>query len=408
MPEPLSGWRIVDLTHEWAGPHAARLMADFGAEVIKVEYFRRLDHMRGANKINRAYDRHARFLQLNRNKRSLALDLRDALDRGVFEDLVRSSNVVLSNSRPGVLERLGYGFAALRHLKADIILVALSACGQTGPHANYAGYGGGLEATSGVQSLTAYGPAEKPRRIREMDVTNGIMGAVAIVTALMHHQATGKGTFIDLSEIEAPAHALAAERIMEVALKGASVLPLGNRDASNAPHGVYPCQGEDTWIAISVDTGPEWLALCTAIGRPDCTADQRFATRESRLQHHDALDELISFWTRQHDKLTAMKLLQASGITAGAVLDVSDLAKDPHLTKRGYFRYPTCTPHEFLYPGFPFRLSAGGGEVATGGPPLGEANQYVIRDLLRRDPVDVREIREDEIGTDFDVGENSI
>ena len=403
MNQPLAGIRIIDLCHEWAGPHAGRLMADFGAEVIKVDYFRRLDHMRGARKQNKQYDKQARYLQLNRNKRSISLDLRNPRHRAICVDLVKCSDVVLSNSRPGVLERLGFGYGDLKVIKPDIILVSLSACGQTGPEATYAGYGGGLEATSGVQSLTAYGQEGEPRRIREMDVTNGIMGAAAIVTALVNRQRTGKGTWVDLSEIESPAHALAGEHLLEYACNGRSTRPVGNRHPGRAPHGCYPCQGTDAWMAISIATQDQWSAMSSAMGHPEWMADPRFATFEERLKHHDEIDALITDWTSRRDKRAAMEHLQQAGVPAGAVLNAADLHADPHLAARQYFRKPTQTPEAPMFAGFPFRLSAGGGEVARPGPPLGEANRAVVCDLLGRPPSDIPVIADDEIHTDYDI-----
>jgi len=405
--QPLAGIRIIDLCHEWAGPHAGRLMADFGAEVIKVEYFRRLDHMRGARKQNKMYDKHARYLQLNRNKRSVTLDLREEPDRSVYAELVARSDVVLSNMRPGVLERLGFGYDALKAIKPDIILVALSACGQTGPEASYCGYGAGLEATSGVQSLTAYSRDSEPRRIREMDVTNGIMGAAGIMTALAHRQRTGQGSWVDLSEVESPAHSLGGEHFLEYACNGRSTRPLGNRHPERAPHGCYRCQGDDAWLAISVATRAQWEALCTTVGHREWIDDPRFATPQSRHRHHDELDELLTQWTAAQSKLGAMERLQAAGVPAGAVMDAADLHADLHLAARGYFRKPGQMPEAPIYSGFPFRLSGGGGEVLRPGPPLGEGNRDVVCGLLGRPESDARVLTADEIHTDFDLPDRS-
>ncbi|BAU48559.1 acyl-CoA transferase [Sulfurifustis variabilis] len=400
---PLRGVRIIDLTHEWAGPHAARLMADFGAEVIKVEYLKRLDHMRGARKQGRAYDRQTRFLQLNRNKRSVTLDLRDARDRARFEGLLRLSDAVISNSRPGVLERLRLGYDDLRIVKPDIILMSLSACGQTGPEASYAGYGGGLEATSGIQSLTGYLPEEEPRRIRELDVTNGIAAAAALMTALVRRQLTGHGTWIDLSEIEAPTHALIGEELLALAVNGEQRRPMGNRDARDAPHGCYPCQGDDAWVVIAVTSEDMWAAFCEAIGRRDWAEDRRFATRSGRMRHHDELDAAIAGWTGARSASEVTDLLQRAGVGAGPVMSVADLAEDPHLQARRYFQSADAGGPDLRFPGFPFRLSGGGAAVRAPGPALGEGNAYLRHDLLGAPPEAVPAISEDDIRTDFDL-----
>jgi crotonobetainyl-CoA:carnitine CoA-transferase CaiB-like acyl-CoA transferase len=400
---PLEGLRVIDMSHGWAGPHGGRLLADSGAEVVKLEYFRRLDFMRGARRDNRAYDRHSGFVQFNRNKRSLALDLRDRRDLGVFEDLVRTADVVMSTSRPGVLERLGISLARLRELKPDIIFLAMSAHGLQGPESSYGQYGGGIEAISGIQSLTAYDEKSDPRRIREMDVTNGIVGAAALLTALLARRRTGVGRFIDLSEVEAATHALAGEHFLEHMTNGFSSLPVGNRHATQAPHGCYRCRGEDAWLVISIGSDDEWRALCRVTGHAEWLTDPRFADLARRRRHHDALDELITEWTRNLPKLDAMAQLQKGGVPAGAVLNAADLLVDPHLQERGYFRRPVEAPAAPLFPGFPFQLSEGGGEVRRPGPALGEANQEIVCEWLKRPASDVRRFSDDEVRTEFDV-----
>lgn len=401
--QPLAGVNVIDMCHEWAGPHAGRLLADFGATVIKVEYLRRLDHMRGGRKDNKAYDRTARFLQLNRNKRSVTLDLKAARDRALFEDLVRRSDVVLSNSRPRVLDRLGYGYQSLKALKGDIILASLSACGQTGPESSYAGYGGGLEATCGVQSLTAYDRDGEPRRIREMDVTNGIMGAVAIMTALVRRRFSGQGGWVDLSEIEAPAHALAGEHLLEYATNGVCSLPIGNRHLCHVPHGCYPCSGTDAWVVISVADEAQWSALARLIGRTEWSSDARFSSPDGRRTGHGEIDDSIAAWTRRRDKYSALMELQSVGVPAGAVLNAADLHADAHLAARDYFRRPTQQPDAPVHSGFPFRLSGGGGKVQRSGPALGEGNREIVSEFLGHPVSEVPVFAEDDVVTDFDL-----
>jgi len=212
---PLDGVRVVDLTHEWAGPHATRMLADFGADVIKVEYVRRMDIMRLARTEGCAYNHHPRWLQLHRNKQSVTLDLKQPDDAEIFKELVRLADVVVESSRPGVLARLGLGDDVLRALRPDLIMVSMSGFGQTGPEASYAGYGGCLEAVSGLQALTAYERDGRPMRVREMDVINGVSGACAIMTALVHRRQTGQGQRIDLSQLETTTGALVGAHLLE-------------------------------------------------------------------------------------------------------------------------------------------------------------------------------------------------
>jgi crotonobetainyl-CoA:carnitine CoA-transferase CaiB-like acyl-CoA transferase len=398
---PLRGVRIIDLTHDWAGPHASRLLADFGAEVIKVEYGRRMDGMRGAKLEGQAYNHHPRWLEINRNKFSITLDLKRPHDVEAFKDLVGVSDVVVENSRVGVMEGFGLGYEALKRVKPDIILVSMSAFGGTGPEASYAGYGGCIEPLSGVQTLTGYDKESRPVRIREMDVTNGVVGACAVMTALIYRQQTGKGQWVDVSQLEAATSGLVGEHFLAYAVNGTQTLPMGNRHPYYAPQGCYPCQGEDKWIVIVIRSDEEWTRLCELMGREDLKADIRFATRSARAQNHDEVDQAIASWTRDHTHQGVMQLLQESRIAAGAVLDVEEISRDPHLEARGFFR--SAGDGSGRFPGMPFMLAESPGEVRRRGPRLGEHNEYVLCELLGRPKNQVESPTPDKIGTAFDI-----
>jgi crotonobetainyl-CoA:carnitine CoA-transferase CaiB-like acyl-CoA transferase len=402
LGQPLEGLRIIDLTHDWAGPHATRILADFGAEVIKVEYCRRMDGMRGARTEGEAYNHHPRWHQINRNKLSITLDLKEAADVAAFKDLVAIADVVVESSRVGVMQRLGLDYQALIQIKPEIILLSMSPFGQTGPEAGYAGYGGCLEPLSGIQSLTAYDAVSPPRRIREIDVTNGVLGACAIMTALIYRQRTGRGQWVDLSQLEGATTGLIGEQLLEFSATGNRSVPAGNRHPTQAPWGCYRCQGEDRWIALAVQTDSEWSTLCEIIGHPELASHPRFAKVSDRLRNHDEADEWIARWTAQRDPSDAMRILQEAGIAAGIVADAATLRQDPHLEARGYFRN-TDDGSGLQYPGLPFRLSGGGGAIRRRGPYLGEQNVFVLRDLLGRSERDIRMPSDDEIGTAYDL-----
>lgn len=404
---PLHGVRVVDLTHDWAGPRATRMLADFGAEVIKVENSRRMDSMRGAFKENQAYNRHPRWFEINRNKLSVTLNLRKTSDIRDFRDLVAISDVVVESSRAGVLERLGLGYEVLRKIRDDIILVSMSAFGHTGPECSYGGYGGTIEPVSGIQALTAYRRGEKPVRIREVDVTNGLMGACAIMTALLYRAQTGQGQFIDLSQMEAATVALAGEHLLEYVMNGVQTLPVGNRHPKYAPQGCYPCRGHNKWVTLVVRNEKEWRRLCEVIGQPDLHEDPRFASPLARAQAHDELDRLLEQWTLGRNHVEAMSELQQAGLCAGAVLDVAEVASNPHLRERDYFQSVDgpCTQGEIevQFPGFPFKLSEVTPKITKKGPGLGEHNQYVCCQLLGRPQEDLKSLSQDEIGTAYDI-----
>ncbi len=401
MAGPLAGVRVIDLGHDWACPHAARVLADFGADVIKVEYPRRLDGMRGATTAGDAHNRRPRFHQLNRNKRSVRLDLDRREDGEAFADLVRCADVLVSNARAGVLERWGFGWAALQALRPDLVVLSMTAFGETGPEASYAGYGGTIEALSGIQALTAYAPDGMPKRIREMDVTNGVLGACAVATALVDRQRTGHGRWIDFSELEAATSGLVGEHFLALMVNGMAPAPTGNRRPGFAPHGCYRAAGDDRWVVIAVADDAEWAALCGVLGRPEWLTDPRFATREGRSRHQDVLDAEIEKWTAARPDREITAALQAAGVAAGPVLDARDLADDPHLAARGFF--VDAGDGSGCFPGFPFQLEAGGGAVRRRGPDLGADDVAVRVHVLGRPAGEIAPLDPERLGTAFDV-----
>jgi crotonobetainyl-CoA:carnitine CoA-transferase CaiB-like acyl-CoA transferase len=398
---PLAGVRVIDLSHSWAAPHCSRILADFGAEVIKVEYVKRLCLLRGANTVDKAYDRHPGWLQVNRGKYSVTLDLTDRRERDVFLDLVRVSDVVIQNSRPGVMEKLGLGYAALTEARKDIIVVSMSAFGDSGPYSAYGGYGAVMEGVGGIQSLTAYEKGAKPVRIKELDITNGLAGACAVMTALLHRRKSGNGQYVDLSQLEAGTHALIGEHLLEFAANGTLALPFGNRHPVHAPQGCYPCMEPDTWAVVTVRSDAEWREFCICIGQPELALDERFATRDARQINHDALDDIIRLWSVTQRREEFMQKLQARGLAAGAVLDPLSVISDVHLKSRGYFMHDESgTSMVFL--GMPFRARAMQGSIRWPGPALGQHNEMIQSGLLGRPPAEIRPVALDQLSTAFD------
>ncbi len=322
---PMAGIRVVDLTHSWSGPHCTRLLADYGADVIKVEFPGRLCFFRGGITKDRAYDRQVPWHQINRNKYSVALDLKQAADLEYFRALVQQSDVVVSNSRPGVLEALGLGYADLAALNSRIILIELTAFGASGPYANYCGYGAVMEGLSGIQSLSAYNGDKVSQRFREMDVINGIGGAAAILTALAWRRRSGRGQHIDLSQMELPTHVLVGEQMLQLAIDAVHPQPTGNASPYFAPQGCYRCLGEDRWITLSIRSRDEWKAFCTLFDSSDSRAseldtefasladDPRFCSNELRLENRAMLDETINRWTSAQHHVELMAALAGGG-----------------------------------------------------------------------------------------------
>ncbi|MDP6453581.1 MAG: CoA transferase [SAR202 cluster bacterium] len=395
---PLDGIRVLDFSHVWAGPFCARLLGDFGAEVIKIESVSRYDPERGPAKITpdarlrlypdgepgeRPYNRAGRFNSYNRSKIGLTLDLRSEDGKALMRDLVEISDVVVENFSVGVMKRLGLDYDECRKLRPDIIYIALPGFGSDGPEAGYAAYGLTQEAMSGLSGITGY-PGEVPidTGVFYGDPTGGLFGATAVMTALWHRRMTGEGQRIDLSQREAFASIL-PELVFDHTMNDRVQESIGNRHPQFAPHGVYPCLGDDSWIAISVTTDVQFQALCEAIGHPSLVEDSRYFTMSSRLRNQDDLDLVIGEWTSRQDQNEAMQSLQSRGIPAGAVLTNQQLLEDPHFEARGFFEeatHPDTGTHRYI--GMPWKLSDTPVHIRLPSPGLGEHNDHVLGEIL--------------------------
>lgn len=385
----LEGVRIVDFTWAMAGPYATRILGDYGAEVIRVE-------PRGGNDLGRrlnpfpngemGVNRSGYFNNLSRNKRSVTVDLRQPVGVELIRRLVRVSDVVIENFSAGVLERRGLGYQMLRELRPDVIVVSMAGLGQTGPWKDYISYGPILQALSGITYWTGY-PDRPPVGVgySYSDHVGGLTAALAVMHALRHRLRTGQGQYVDVSQFEGTA-ALLGPTLLDAEVNGRRVERVVNREPQRAaaPHGVYPCAGDDRWLAIAVFNDADWRRFVEAIGAPEWTADPRFAGALGRWQHQDALDEAVASWTRTRVAEEAMARLQAAGVAAGVVQTGRDLAeRDAHLKARGFWpevdhpeigRYPVEGPTA--------RLSATPAQIRTAAPLLGQDNEGVYRELL--------------------------
>jgi len=402
----LAGLRVIDLSQIFAGPYATKLLADMGAEVIRVECAARsgrggaLPRMKPGGAFGasfpdgdtgeRSYNRFAYYNEVNRNKYAITLDLTKSLGVEVFKRLVRISDVVVENFTPRVMKNFGLDYPVLRMTNPQIITISLSGYGQDGPYRDYVTYGEGIEAMVGLSQLTAYPDGEplKPG-VAYADATSGLHAAFAILAALHHRRLTGMGQYIDLAMREAVTPIL-GEAIMDYTMNKRAAKPMGNRHPVMAPHGCYRAQGKDrenkkegAWIAIAVSSDEEWRAFCHAMGDPPWTRDEKFASRSGRLANREELDRLIGEWTSRYDHIELMNMLQGSGIKAGAVFNIAELAHDPHLNERGFFEelsHPEAGTH--LYPGVSWRMSRTPGRLRLPAPCFGEHNRYVFGELL--------------------------
>ena len=397
-PKPggvLDGLRVVEMTTAWAGPMAGRILAFLGAESITIESPNRVNTWRlnrdaplpenfpGGEPGARHYDRSFLFNSQSINKRSCILDLKRAEARTILTRLLATSDILISNFRPGTLEKLGIGYEALQAINPDIIVVELPAFGLDGPMARHAALGPTMEMAAGMSSLVGY-PDGQPEVTGPsyLDPIGGFNTAAAILTALFHRQRGGGGQHIEMPQVEAAMQFIGAD-ILSACETGSDPERNGNRLPDVIPHDAFQTSGADEWMTIEVRNEEEWRALCTAIDRSDLAHDPRFADLASRRQNEDALHAILSGWARIRDKHSAAALLQSAGVPAAPVLTPREVASDPHLAWRQFFtvlHHPDAGRHP--YSGLPLHLSATPGRQYRAAPTFGGDNDYVLRDIL--------------------------
>lgn len=402
---PLTGVRVLDLTMVWAGPSGTRLLADLGAEVIKVEAARSWDMLRSlhflGSDVERGYDRSAFFHHNNRNKLACAIDLSLPAGRDLALRLAALSDVVVENYRADVLEKLGLGYESLRSVRPDIILVSMPSHGKTGPQAHHLAYGTNIEQLAGLAAMTGY-PDRGPHKtgISFGDPMAGAMAAAATLMALVHRRLTGEGQWIEVAQWENLIHHV-GEFVVAASMGYPSPVPHANDHPSMAPHDVFPCAGEDAWVAIAVGSDAEFAALCEVIGRPELARDERFADVVSRWKRRRELDDPISAWTRRRTHYEAAATLQEAGVDAAPVLTIPELMDDPHLNARGFWE---TVAHDragvWRMEGPLWRFSRTPGHVRLPGPNFAEHNDYVFRTLLGLSDAEVEALRSEGVIAD--------
>jgi crotonobetainyl-CoA:carnitine CoA-transferase CaiB-like acyl-CoA transferase len=396
-PSALAGLRILDMTQIAAGPYATLLLGFMGAEVIKVESCSRMDINRGPARPRpesyrmypqsmpgeRPWNRSAHHIQRNVNKRSLTLDLANPAGKALLFKLAAVCDALIENYRASVLDRLGFGYAQLSQVNPQLIYVKISSQGASGPEKDYGSLGSTLEQTAGLASITGYDD-RRPLMTNETypDPVVGLLAIGALMAALRRRRQSGRGAFVDLSQREVTV-TLLGEAVVDYSLSGRVATPIGNRHPVMVPHGVYPCQGEDMWVAVAVSSEAEWRGLCRAIGQPELAIDPRFATLPGRRQNQHALNDLLCAWTRSHDHYQVMHLLQAYGVPAGPVLTAAEVIADPHLEARAFWD-TVDHPEVGLYRqiGTPWKLSRQPRSGTSPAPGLGEHNHPVLGELL--------------------------
>jgi len=398
---PLEGVRITEFTTAWAGPYATCLLALLGAEVIKVESRRRLDHSRNLSfstgiKFS-GPDESSVFNTLNLNKLGITLNLKKPEAVELAKRIIRVSDATIENMRPGVMARLGLGYEDVSQVKPDIVYLSSSACGQQGPASRYVGYAPTFAALGGASHITGYEDWPPSNFMGSIDLRSASTSAAAILTALLYRQRTGEGQYIDLASQETIS-VLIGDVLLTHIMTGRIPMRQGNRDETMAPHNCYPCRGQDNWISIAIGTDDEWQALCKAMGKPELARDERFSAARNRWGNQAALDQIISEWTRNQEACEVMGKLQEVGVAAAPSLSSEGLFHDPHLRERGVFmqvQHPVLGNDWVIAP--PWRLSATPATVRRHGPLLGEHNEYVFGELLGMSREEIQRLEKEEV-----------
>lgn len=382
----LRGIRILDFTWVLAGPYATRILADFGAEVIKVQPL--MPEAEG--RFDRGY-----YNTWNRNKLGITLNLNKPQGVAIARRLVGISDAVVENFTPRVMANWGLDYPRLKKIKPDIIMLSMSTMGNTGPWRDYAGFGPTIQAFSGITYLTSF-PGKPPLGLgfSYADHIAGLVACLALLGAMEYRRRTGEGQYIDVSQVEVMS-SLLGSAILEYTANGRQVEPVGNGSTQAAPHGVYRCQGDDQWCAIAVFSDDEWQGFRRALGSPPWAEDRRFATLAGRLENADELDRLVEGWTRRHPAEEVMAWLQRQGVAAGVVQDARDLANDPQLKARGFFielDHPEMGKN--ISDATPIKLSDTPARYVQAAPVVAQDNVYVYKQLLGMSDGEIAEFRQ--------------
>ena len=410
----LEGIRVIDHGIIWAIPHCGMLLANMGAEVIKIEAIQRYDGIRGevspdttravflgypdAELGERPWNRSPYYHSTNTSKLSLTVDITRPRGVEVYRELVEKSDVVLEGFAGGVMERLGLDYEDHRRWKPDIIMVSAPGFGAGGPWSHYRCWGTMVWHTSGMSMLTGY-RGEGPIQVGNTypDPTAGCHAAGCIMAALIHRKRTGKGQLLDLGQVE-PAICFTAPYLMDYMMHKREPERMGNRHPYYAPHGVYACQGDDDWVTIAVTSDQEWQALCDAMERPELANDERFSDAMSRFQNQDELDGIIMEFTVPRKQYDVMDILQRAGIASAPVLRVEQVHDNPQLKDRGYYEevtHPDAGTH--LYRNVGYRMSETPGHILRHPPCLGEHNDYVLGTILGMSKEAIEDLEQEQI-----------
>lgn len=396
---PLEGYRGVMLGRVWVAPVLSHLLANFGAEVIRVESMANLGPIRRLLPIHGDQpdpDLAMNFQSWNQCLLSAAADLTKSKALELVKNLIAGSDIVIENYPPGKMAKYGLDYENVCRIKPDIIYISLSAVGQNGPKRDLKTYGPSLGALTGLDSMLGYPDGEAAFEYCYTDPIGSVNGIFYVLAALRHRNQTGEGQYIDLAQAESTT-CLMGEAIMEYFMTGRERGMKGNRNRQMAPHNLYPCKGEDRWVSIAVKTETEWQAFCDAIGNPDWTEEERFADRQNRILNQEELDGYVGEWTINYTPYEAMNILQEAGVAASAQLESREILDDPHYLHRKIYvevDHPKLSGIPIYTQ--PWRFSDIGYKTGRA-PMVGEHNNYVYGKILGLSREEIEELQDEKI-----------
>jgi formyl-CoA transferase len=399
MSQALSGIRIIDMTHNQAGPACAQMLGFLGADVIKLEEPKAGDVARTVHLEKPGTDS-LFFLLFNANKKSLTLNLKSEEGKRLFKELIKQSDVLLENFGPGAMDRLGLGWDVLRDINPRLIYATIKGFGSYGPHAHFKSYEPVAQAMGGAMSVTGF--AENPPTLvlpAIGDSGTGMQMAIGILAALQQRHATSRGQHVEVSMQDAVVNIIRVS-LRDHQRQGRPMERHGNQLGHTVPGTTYACArldggpgGPDDYVIVLCQ--PQmWPAMVKVLGRPELAEDPRFKTPDGRWQNRDALNAIVEEWTRRHSKHEVMQLLGDAGVPCGACQDTGEVLADPHLKAREMIvdvDYPTRGTYQTV--GCPVKLSDSPAEI-TRPPLLGEHTAELLHDLCGVDPDEVMRLKQ--------------
>ena len=391
MNLPLEGLIVLDLTRVLVGPYATMVLADLGADVIKIE-------MPGTGDDARAYPPHingesAYFMSLNRNKRGMTLNLKSEAGKEVFRDLVGKADIVVENFRPGTMTKLGLDYDTLREINPRLIYAAASGFGQTGPYSRRAAYDAIVQAMGGIMSVTGQAGGEPTRVGTSMgDITAGLFTTIGILTAVIHREKSGKGQMVDVAMLDSQV-AILENAIARYTVTGKIPEPIGNRHPSIIPFETFATA--DGTIMIAAGNNALWRKLCYALEQPDLADDPRFKTNPLRAENYDELRPILAAVIGGRETAVWLEILEEAGVPNGPINNMAQVMADPQVQAREMIvevDHPVAGKTEL--PGIPIKLSDTPGSIRTPAPLLGQHAEEILTGLLGYDQQDIEGLRE--------------